>query len=158
VPETITAAGEMLRGHGFTGEVRALPVDVPTAAAAAGQLGGPVGAIANSLVFSAGGRPVLVLTSGAHRVDTRRLAALLGVGRGQIRSARPEFVLAVTGQVADGVAPVGHPEPIITFIDRWLDRHPHVWAGAGQPHLVFRTTFAELAAVTGGVPAEVGTE
>ncbi|HEX5292117.1 MAG TPA: YbaK/EbsC family protein [Streptosporangiaceae bacterium] len=148
----------MLRGHGFAGEVRALPVDVPTAAAAAGQLGCPVGAIANSLVFAAGGRPVLVLTSGAHRVDTRRLAARLGVGRGQVRAASPDFVLAVTGQVAGGVAPVGHLEPITTFIDLWLDRHPRVWAGAGQPHLVFATTFAELAAVTGGEPAEVGGE
>jgi prolyl-tRNA editing enzyme YbaK/EbsC (Cys-tRNA(Pro) deacylase) len=158
VPETTTAASEMLRGHGFAGEVRALPVDVPTAAAAAEQLGCPVGAIANSLVFAAGGRPVLVLTSGAHRVDTRRLATRLGIGRGQIRAASPEFVLAATGQVAGGVAPVGHPEPITTFIDLWLDRHPRVWAGAGQPHLVFATTFAELAAVTGGEPAEVGGE
>jgi prolyl-tRNA editing enzyme YbaK/EbsC (Cys-tRNA(Pro) deacylase) len=158
VPETISAASEMLRGYGFTGEVRAFPVDVPTAAAAAEQLGCPVGAIANSLVFSAGGRPVLVLTSGAHRVDTRRLAARLGVGRGKIRTASPEFVLAVTGQVAGAVAPVGHPAPITTFIDRWLDRHPQVWAGGGQPHLMFATTFAELVKVTGGEPAEVGTE
>jgi prolyl-tRNA editing enzyme YbaK/EbsC (Cys-tRNA(Pro) deacylase) len=158
MPETISAASEMLRGHGFAGEVRALPVDVPTAAAAADQLGCPVGAIASSVIFAVAQRPVLVVTSGAHRVDTRRLAGLLGVGRGQVRTASPEFVLAATGQVAGGVAPVGHPAPVATFIDLWLDRHPHVWAGAGQPHLVFRTTFAELAKVTGGAPAEVGTE
>ena len=75
----------------------------------------------------------------------------------EVLNERPD-VLAVTGQVAGGVAPVGHPEPITTFIDLWLDRHPRVWAGAGQPHLVFATTFAELTAVTGGEPAEVGGE
>jgi prolyl-tRNA editing enzyme YbaK/EbsC (Cys-tRNA(Pro) deacylase) len=158
VAQTIAEAAAVLRGRGFTGEVRELPVGVPTAAAAAQQLGCEIGAIANSLIFAAAGRPVLVITSGAHRVDTRRLGSLLGTSRNKIRSASPGFVLAAIGQQAGGVAPVGHPEPVPTFIDVWLDRHPAVWAGAGSLHLMFRTTFAELVKVTGGEPAEVGGE
>ena len=88
---------------------------MPTAAAAAEALGCEVGAIANSLVFDADGAPLLVLASGAHRVDTGKVAALLGVTR--VRRATPEFVLAATGQEVGGVAPVGHPAPLRTVVD-----------------------------------------
>jgi prolyl-tRNA editing enzyme YbaK/EbsC (Cys-tRNA(Pro) deacylase) len=156
MPETAAEAAGLLRAAGFGGEVREMPADVPTAAAAAAALGVPVGAIANSLVFRAGEAPLLVLTSGAHRVDTGRVAALLGISRGRVRSAQPGYVLEVTGQVAGGVAPAGHPAPIRTLVDTWLERYPEVWAGGGLPHLMFRTSFAELVAVTGGEPADVG--
>lgn len=130
-----------------------LPDAVATAAAAAAALGVEVGAIANSLVFDADGAPLLVLTSGAHRVDTGKVAALLGVER--VRRASPEFVRAATGQVIGGVAPVGHPAPLRTLVDRALEAHPEVWAAGGIPHAVFPTTFAELVTVTGGEPADV---
>jgi prolyl-tRNA editing enzyme YbaK/EbsC (Cys-tRNA(Pro) deacylase) len=130
-----------------------LPDAVATAAAAAAALGVEVGAIANSLVFDADGDPLLVLTSGAHRVDTGKVAALLGVGR--VRRASPEFVRTATGQAIGGVAPVGHPAPLRTLVDRALDAHDEVWAAGGIPHAVFPTTFAELVAVTGGEPADV---
>ena len=136
------------------GEVRVLPEPAPTAAAAAAQLGCEVGAIANSLVFDADGAPLLVMTSGAHRVDTSLVAALVGaatVGRAQARSVR-----AWTGQVIGGVAPVGHPAPIRTLVDAWLAKHDVVWAAAGHPHAVFPTSFEELLRITGGIPAEVG--
>ena len=136
------------------GEVRVLPESAPTAAAAAAQLGCEVGAIANSLVFDADGAPLLVLTSGAHRVDTSRVAALVGaaaVGRADARSVR-----AWTGQVIGGVAPVGHPAPIRTLVDAWLAKYDVVWAAAGHPHAVFPTSFDELLRITGGAPAEVG--
>ncbi|HZB48538.1 MAG TPA: YbaK/EbsC family protein, partial [Mycobacteriales bacterium] len=103
---------DALAAAGATGEVRTLPDEARTAAIAAEQLGVEVGAIANSLVFDADGEPLLVLTSGAHRVDTARVAALVGVGA--LRRASPEFVREATGQPIGGVAPVGHPAPLRT--------------------------------------------
>ncbi|MGY1746235.1 YbaK/EbsC family protein [Blastococcus sp. SYSU D00695] len=143
-----------LREAGATGEVRVLADSARTAAAAAAQLGVPVGAIANSLVLDAGGNPLLVLTSGAHRVDTRLVAELLGVP--EVRIARPEFVREHTGQAIGGVAPVGHPAPIGTLVDVELARYEQVWAAAGHPHTVFPTTYDELLRITEGTPAEVG--
>ncbi|MCO1654853.1 YbaK/EbsC family protein [Pseudonocardia humida] len=133
--------------------MRVLPDAVSTAAAAAAALGVEVGQIANSLVFDADGAPLLVLTSGAHRVDTGKVAALVGATR--VRRATPEFVRAATGQAIGGVAPVGHPAPIRTLVDRALEAYPEVWAAGGIPHAVFPSTFAELVAVTGGEPADV---
>jgi prolyl-tRNA editing enzyme YbaK/EbsC (Cys-tRNA(Pro) deacylase) len=144
----------VLRGLGAAGQVRELPEPAPTAASAAAQLDCDVGAIANSLVFSADGEPLLILTSGAHRVDTARVAALLGTG--SVRRADPDFVRAATGQVIGGVAPVGHPRPVRTLVDTWLEKYDVVWAAAGHAHTVFPTSFAELVRITGGTPAEVG--
>jgi prolyl-tRNA editing enzyme YbaK/EbsC (Cys-tRNA(Pro) deacylase) len=127
---------------------------VPTAKAAAERLGCEVGAIANSLVFAADGEPLLVITSGAHRVDLARVAALLGAER--VKRAGAEYVEAVTGQPVGGVAPVGHPKPIRTVVDLWLERYDTVWAGGGTRHSMFPTSFAELVRLTGGIPAEVG--
>ncbi len=144
----------LLREHGASGQVRELPKPAPTAASAAKQVGCEVGAIANSLVFAADGEPLLVLTSGAHRVDTDRVAVL--VGATSVERADPEFVFAATGQRVGGVAPIGHPQPIRTLVDVWLDKHDQVWAAAGEPHTVFPTSFAELLRLTGGAPADVG--
>jgi len=133
--------------------MRVLPDAVTTAAAAAAALGVEVGQIANSLVFDADGAPLLVLTSGAHRVDTGKVATLLGVRR--VRRASPDFVRAATGQAIGGVAPVGHPAPLRTLVDRYLERYDEVWAAGGIPHAVFPTTYGELVTVTGGQPADV---
>jgi prolyl-tRNA editing enzyme YbaK/EbsC (Cys-tRNA(Pro) deacylase) len=133
--------------------LQVLPDAVTTAAAAAAALGVEVGQIANSLVFDADGAALLVLTSGAHRVDTGRIAAMLGVQR--VRRASPDFVRAATGQAIGGVAPVGHPQPLRTIVDRALADYDEVWAAGGIPHAVFPSTFAELVAVTGGEPADV---
>jgi prolyl-tRNA editing enzyme YbaK/EbsC (Cys-tRNA(Pro) deacylase) len=137
-----------------TGEVLEFPAAVPTAAAAAEQLGCEVGAIANSLVFAADGEPLLVMTSGAHRVDTTRVAAALDLG--EVARADAKSVRAWTGQVIGGVGPVAHPAPIRTLVDNWLARYDVVWAAAGHPHTVFPTTFAELLRITGGTAADVG--
>ena len=142
-----------LRALGVAGEVRELPEPAPTAATAAAQLGCGIGAIANSLVFNAGGEPLLILTSGAHRVDTAKVAAELGVEK--VRRADPEFVLASTGQAIGGVAPVGHPKPIRTLVDAALQDYEVIWAAAGHVHTVFPTSFAELLRITSGTPLEV---
>jgi prolyl-tRNA editing enzyme YbaK/EbsC (Cys-tRNA(Pro) deacylase) len=138
---------------GGTGEVVILPDSVHTAALAAGALGCEVGAIANSLLFDADGAPVLILTSGAHRVDTDKVAARIGAGA--LRRAKPEFVREHTGQVIGGVSPIAHPRPVPTWLDSWLERYDVVWAAAGHPAAVFSTTYAELAAMTGAPTIDV---
>jgi len=147
---------EALRDLGVAGEVREFPAAVPTAAAAAQQLGCEVGAIANSLIFNADGAPLLVLTSGAHRVDTGRVAGLIGVAK--VKRADPDFVRQSTGQVIGGVAPVGHPAPVRTLVDQDLSSYDVVWAAAGHAHTVFPTSFGELVRITGGTPAAVSAD
>ncbi len=149
----VRAVQDVLAAARATGEVRILPDAVTTAAAAAAALGIEVGQIANSLVFDADGVPLLVLTSGAHRVDTAKVAALVGAEK--VRRASPEFVRSATGQVIGGVAPVGHPAPVRTLIDTALGGYDEVWAAGGIAHAVFPTSFEELVRITGGEPAEV---
>ena len=133
--------------------MQVLPDAVTTAAAAAEALGVEVGQIANSLVFDADGEPLLVLTSGAHRVDTAKVAELIGAAK--VRRASPDFVRAATGQVIGGVAPVGHPAPLRTLVDRALEQYDEIWAAGGIAQSVFPTTCAELVKVTGGELADV---
>jgi prolyl-tRNA editing enzyme YbaK/EbsC (Cys-tRNA(Pro) deacylase) len=154
MPVDSTAFGAVLRDLGVPGQVVELPERAATAAAAAAQLGCEVGAIANSLVFNADGAPLLVMTSGAHRVDTARVAALIGASA--VKRADADSVRAWTGQVIGGVAPVGHPAPIRTLVDTWLDKYDVVWAAGGHPHTVFPTSYAELIRITNGTPADVG--
>ena len=149
----IRKVSEALETAGVRGEVRILPEAAPTASAAAAQVGCEVGAIANSLIFDGDGEPVLILTSGAHRVDTAKLAAELGIGK--LKRATPEFVREHTGQAIGGVAPVGHPHPVRTLVDTTLEDYDEVWAAGGIPHAVFPTTYAELLAMTGGTPVTV---
>ena len=142
-----------LERRGGTGRIVVLPDTVHTAVLAAQALGCEVGAIANSLLFDADGRPVLILTSGAHRVDTERVAARIGLPA--LRRATPDFVREHTGQVIGGVSPIGHPAPVPTYIDPWLRKYDEVWAAAGHPAAVFSSTFDELVAMTGAVETEV---
>jgi prolyl-tRNA editing enzyme YbaK/EbsC (Cys-tRNA(Pro) deacylase) len=139
--------------RGGTGDIVILPDSVHTAALAAEALGCEVGAIANSLLFDADGRPVLVLTSGAHRVDTALTAGRIGVGR--LARASADFVREHTGQVIGGVSPIGHPAPVPTYVDGWLRRYDVVWAAAGHPATVFSTSYDELLRLTGGTPVDV---
>jgi prolyl-tRNA editing enzyme YbaK/EbsC (Cys-tRNA(Pro) deacylase) len=149
----ITRFREEHARRGGAGEIVVLPESVHTAALAAEALGCEVGAIANSLVFDDNGSPLLVLTSGAHRVDTAATAARIGAGR--LGRADAAFVRAHTGQVIGGVSPLGHPTPVPTWIDTWLQRYPVVWAAAGHPAAVFSTTYDELVALTGATPVDV---
>lgn len=139
--------------RGGAGQIVIMPDAVNTAALAAEALGCEVGAIANSLLFDAAGSPVLILTSGAHRVDTQKTAA--GVGVEKLQRARPEFVRQHTGQAIGGVSPIGHHAPVPTYVDSWLQRYDVVWAAAGHPAAVFSTTYDELIALTGASPIDV---
>jgi prolyl-tRNA editing enzyme YbaK/EbsC (Cys-tRNA(Pro) deacylase) len=138
---------------GGTGEIVILPESVHTAALAAAALGCPVGAIANSLVFDAGEAPVLILTSGAHRVDTAVTAGRVGVER--LERAAPEFVREHTGQVIGGVSPIAHPASVPTFLDRELRQYDVIWAAAGHPAAVYSTTYDELLEMTGATEIDV---
>lgn len=148
--DAVTAA---LAAAGLTSEIRTLESTAKTAALAAAQLGVEVGAIANSLVFEAEGEPLLIMTSGAHRVDTDLVARELGMTR--IGRADPDFVRAHTGQAIGGVAPVGHPAKIRTVVDVALAAFPQLWAAGGHPHSVFSLSYDELVRITSGVELTV---
>lgn len=142
-----------LERTGFADRVRELEDSARTAAAAAAALGCDVGAIGNSLVFTADGEPVLVLTSGAHRVDLARVAAQLGAS--ELRRSTPDEVRQSTGYTIGGVAPVGHLQPLSVLVDQDLARHERIWVAAGHPHAVFWATYEELVAMTDGRPTAV---
>ncbi len=149
----ITTFRATLTQLGATGRVVVLPDTVHTAALAAAALGCEVGAIANSLLFDADGSPVLILTSGAHRVDTAKVAAELGVAK--LGRAKPEFVREHTGQVIGGVSPVGHPAPVPTYLDPTLRQYDEIWAAAGHPAAVFSSTYDELLRLTDATEIDV---
>jgi prolyl-tRNA editing enzyme YbaK/EbsC (Cys-tRNA(Pro) deacylase) len=149
----VQAVQDALAAGGAEGQVIMLPDAATTAALAAAALEVEVGQIANSLIFNADGGPLLVLTSGAHRVDTAKVAALLGYS--SVKRATPDFVREHTGQPIGGVAPVGHPKPVTTLVDIALGDYPVIWAAGGIPHAVFPTSYDELVRITGGTPAEV---
>ena len=133
--------------------IKILDADAKTAVAAAEQLGCEVGAIANSLVFDCDGEPLLVMASGAHRVDTELLAGALGATA--ISKAAPQFVRGATDQVIGGVAPAGHPTRLRTVVDETLARYPVIWTAAGTPDSVMSMTYEQLLAVTEGVALRV---
>lgn len=153
LPERSRLVHQHLAEAGIDAEIRVLPDSARTALEAAAAIGCTVSAIANSLVFLADGEPVLVMTSGGHRADLETLAAEIGAGT--VAMAPAATVRAVTGQAIGGVAPVGHPAPIRTYIDETLRAHDTVWAAAGHPHTVMPLTFSQLTALTSGTVVAV---
>ena len=147
VQEALAAAGG---GH----TVVALEQPARTSAEAARAVGCRVDQIAKSLVFRGEQtqRAVLVIASGANRVDERKVAGLVAepVGR-----ADADFVRARTGFAIGGVAPVAHAEPLAILIDEDLLKWPEIWAAAGHPNAVFKLTPADLVRLTGGRVASV---
>jgi prolyl-tRNA editing enzyme YbaK/EbsC (Cys-tRNA(Pro) deacylase) len=150
--ERVAAA---LTAGGASGEIRELADSTRTAAEAAAALGVEIGAIVKSLVFRADGEPVLVLASGDHQVDTAKLRNVLGVTT--IERADAAAVREATGFPIGGVAPIAHPHRLSTVVDRHLAGFEEIWAAAGTPHAVFRTSYHELVRLSGGTPADLGT-
>lgn len=140
---------------GFANRIIELPDTTRTAVEAAAAIGCEVGAIVKSLIFKAQQTesPVLVIASGANRVNEKRLRELVGE---KIGRADADFVRQTTGFAIGGIPPVGHPQPIQTFIDEDLFRYAEVWAAGGTPHAVFNLTPAQLLQMTGGTVTGVG--
>jgi prolyl-tRNA editing enzyme YbaK/EbsC (Cys-tRNA(Pro) deacylase) len=144
-----------LKARGGVGEVVELAASTRTSQEAAAAIGTTVAQIAKSLVFLAGGDPVLVIASGIHRVSLAKLAARLGAA---VTRPDGDSVKRLTGFPIGGVAPVGHTSPVRVLIDRDLLQHQEIWAAAGTPHAVFRTTPQELERMTGGEVVDVREE
>ena len=153
-PPSVERVTQALAEAGATGQVRPLDDSARTAKEAAAALGVEVGQIASSLIFLADGDPVLVVASGGHRVDTAKVAALLGVS--EVGKATADDVRTATSFVIGGVAPLGFPAPIRTLVDVDLSQYDEVWAAGGHSHWVFPTTYTELLRLTGGQAANVG--
>jgi len=143
-----------LAGYGLDAEIVELAAAARTARDAAAQLGCDVAQIANSLVFRGErtGSALLVMSSGANRVDLVRLAEVFGEPAGKADAA---FVREHSGFAIGGVAPVGHATRLRTVVDRDLLRHRDIWAAAGHPHTVFRLTPEELVRITGGSAEDI---
>jgi len=143
-----------LAAFGLGLEVRAFDASTRTASDAANAIGCAVGQIAKSILFRAAssGRPVLVIASGANRVDEKKVAALLGE---KLCKADTEFVRAQTGFAIGGVPPVGHDVKPEIFVDQDLMAFAEIWAAAGTPNAVFRLTPRDLARITGGRVAAI---
>jgi prolyl-tRNA editing enzyme YbaK/EbsC (Cys-tRNA(Pro) deacylase) len=140
---------DTLTSLGHSEPVFELPIPVRTAADAAREVGCEVGQIAKSLIFRAQhtGRPVLVIASGANRVDVERLHVLLGE---PIVKADPDFVREHTGYSIGGIPPVGHVHRIETLIDEDLLHYQRIWAAAGHPNALFPLAPADLVRMAGG--------
>lgn len=137
---------QALVGAGF--EIVEFAQTTRTAADAAAAVGCAVGQIAKSLIFrAAGGSPVLAITSGANRVDERKLAALVGE---KVERADADWVRDVTGYAVGGIPPCGHRTRGHVLLDQDLQAFDAIWAAGGTPNAVFRLTPAELESLTGG--------
>jgi prolyl-tRNA editing enzyme YbaK/EbsC (Cys-tRNA(Pro) deacylase) len=143
-----------LDGLGLSLQVVELPASTRTAAEAAAAVGAQVGQIVKSLLLrgQSSGLPYLILTSGSNRLDLQRASALAGE---PVALAKPEFVREQTGFSIGGVPPLGHLQPIRTWIDRDLMAHDVIWAAAGTPNAVFRLTGEQLLRMTAGELADV---
>jgi prolyl-tRNA editing enzyme YbaK/EbsC (Cys-tRNA(Pro) deacylase) len=146
----------LLKELGCSGDVTILSDSARTALDAANALGIEVGQVASSIVFKLpSGNPLLVITSGRHRVDTELVAKNLGVEK--LHRADADFVKNASGFSIGGVSPVGWVnKPEIILIDQALNDYDVAWAAAGHPHSVYPTSFEELARVTGATPMVVG--
>jgi len=146
----------LLKELGCSGEVTILSDSARTALDAANALGIEVGQVASSIVFKLpSGNPLLVITSGRHRVDTELVAKNLSVEK--LHRADADFVKNASGFSIGGVSPVGWVnKPEIIVIDQALNDYEVVWAAAGHPHSVYPTSFSELARVTGAAPMVIG--
>ena len=132
--------------------VQAFPEGTRSAADAAAAVGCQVAQIAKSIIFRVGERAVLVIASGANRVDMGKVAAATGL---QVKRADGNWVRDVTGFAIGGVAPLGHLTPPVVLVDEDLLAYDRVWAAAGSPVHVFETTPAELLRISGGTMADV---
>ena len=152
VKRVVAAKGKF----GITGEIKVLTETAKSAAEAAAGLGIEVGQIASSIIFKLpDNSPLLVITSGRHRVDTDLVASKLGIEK--LERVDADYVKENSGFSIGGVSPLGWIlKPEIILIDEALSDYDVVWAAAGHPHAVYPTSFTELLKSTGATPMVVG--
>jgi prolyl-tRNA editing enzyme YbaK/EbsC (Cys-tRNA(Pro) deacylase) len=153
VASSTERVAEALRAQGLRADIREFPHSTRTAAEAAAAIGTTVGQIVKSLVFFADGRPVLVLASGAHRVDPVKLAGACGAHA--VRRATADEVRQATGFAIGGVPPIGHPSPLATYLDQDLLQYEVVYAAAGTPVAIFAIAPDRLQVVTAAVAVDL---
>ena len=141
--------------YGFDAPVREFDDELRTAADAAAALDCSVAEIASSLVFLADGDPVVVVVSGANRVDESKLAATVGVPPDTVEMADPETVRETTGWAIGGVPPICHERSVPVYVDETLVDHAEVWAGAGVPEALFSITPTQLVDFADATPADI---
>jgi len=142
----------------FSFDIKIIFFDSTTATSqqAADNIRCEVAQIVKSICFFAGEQPVIVLTSGAQRVDDKKIAALQGVGRKQVRAAKPEECVDIFGYAPGSVPPFPHRTTgIITYIDQTLQNYPLLYAAGGAHNAIFPVTLAQLISVTGGTITDV---
>lgn len=158
MPESLSASAQKvqdaLEALGGQFEVVELPGSTRTAVEAAQAIGVQVGQIVKSLIFKTkhSHRPILVIASGSNRVKEKKIEALIEEPLGK---ADADFVREQTGFAIGGIPPVGHTNPLQTFIDKDLLQYDEIWAAAGTPHAVFRLSPAELTRITNGTLVDI---
>ncbi len=143
---------EALQARGLQAEVTEFDQSTATSQQAADTLGVPLATIVKSLIFLVDDRPILVLASGANRVDTDKLSHVAG---GKVRRPDAERVKAATGFAIGGVPPVGHTRPLPTYVDADLLQYDLLWAAAGSPYAVFPVTPQDLVRIAGGQVVDI---
>lgn len=149
LPPAAQKVQDTLQSLGYACQVIEMTDSTRTAADAARAVGCTVGQIAKSLIFQTrkSKRPILVIASGANRVDEKQLGSIVGE---KIGKASADFVRQVTGYAIGGIPPLGHKTPIQTYIDQDLLQYQTIWAAAGTPHTLFKVSPEDLVHMTGG--------
>ena len=151
----VKRVAQALKDHQMAGQIKVLSDSARSAAEAASALGVEVGQIASSILFKLpDNSPLLVITSGRHRVNTELVAKSLNLS--ELGRVDADYVKEISGFSIGGVAPIGWLNPATIIIDEALNDYEVVWAAAGHPHAVYPTTFAELITCTGATPMVVG--
>ncbi len=150
---SVQKVADALTALGIAPEITEFAESTRTADEAAQAVGATVGQIVKSLVFSSEDGPLLVLASGAHRVDMTKLAQVVG---GPVSRANADLVRSATGYSIGGVPPVGHTRSLRTLFDRDLLQYDVVWAAAGTPNAVFPLAPERLREIAGGEVADIG--
>jgi prolyl-tRNA editing enzyme YbaK/EbsC (Cys-tRNA(Pro) deacylase) len=153
LPDTVQRVAALLRALGHELPILMLPESGKTSAEAAAGIGCSVAEIAKSIVFRrlSDGAAVMVVASGANRVDEQKVAAIVG----QLGKADARFVKEQIGYAIGGVCPIGHLQKTVMLIDNDLMQYQHIWAAAGHPHAVFKLTPTQLMAMTSAPLADV---
>ena len=152
LPPVACRVADTLIARGHHGVIVSPDTPAPTAAEAARALGAAPGAMTLARVYLLDDAPVLLLVADGHRVDLAKTSERLA---GRLTEATPALAEKVTGQFLSGLAPVGHPTNLPTWVDTALSRHRELWAAGGHPNTVFRTSFRELVRITAGLPLDV---